>query len=343
MSLRDELLRLFPDLRRVPAGAYVVGGAVRDLLLGRPPADADIASDDPVAAARALRHKVIRLGREEHISAWRVVLGAHVYDFAELLDHDIGADLARRDFTINAMAVSLDSGELLDPHDGQGDLSARVVRMVSEENFDDDALRMLKAVRMAVTYRFVIDEATIAAIRPRAARIEKVAAERVSFELSRIFSANEFRTAATLLRRTGLDVPIFGRELPPFDRDDVPHEAAMALLVDDPRAFGERWRWSETLIRDVTTLRKLSGDHDLVALYDAGERLARMLPDPNIPMPDFAIRALLSGEEIASIAGIEPGPQLGRIKRALLEAQIRGEVKTREEAERWVAGRQPTA
>jgi tRNA nucleotidyltransferase/poly(A) polymerase len=196
---------------------------------------------------------------------------------------------------------------------------------------------MLKAVRMAVTYRFVIDEATIAAIRPRAPRIESVAAERVSFELSRIFSANEFRTAAALLRRTELDVPLFGRELPPIERDRVPHEAAMALLVDDPRAFGERWRWSETLIRDVTTLRKLSRHHDLIALYDAGERLARMLPDPDIPMPDFDIRALLGGEEIASIAGIEPGPELGRIKRALLEAQIRGEVKTREEAEKWVA------
>jgi len=340
MSLRDELLRLFTDLRKVPAGAYVVGGAVRDLLLGRPPADADVASRDPISAARALYRKVIRLGKEEHISAWRVVLGRHVYDFAELLDHDIAADLARRDFTINAMAVSLDSGELLDPHGGQADIGARLVRMVDASNFDDDPLRMLKAVRMAVTHRFVIDEATIAAIRPRAARIVDVAAERVGYELSVIFSASAFRTAIDLLRRTRLDVPIFGRELEPGDRDDLPLEAAMARLVDDPRAFGERWRWSEALIRDVITLKKLERDHDLVALYDAGERLARMFPDPAIPMPDFSIKPMLTGEEIASIAGIEPGPELGRIKRALLEAQIRGEVGTREEAERFA--RQPT-
>jgi tRNA nucleotidyltransferase/poly(A) polymerase len=332
MSLRDELLRLFPDLHRVPAGAWVVGGAIRDLLLGRHPNDVDVASNDPLNAARALNHKVIRLGREEHLNAYRVVLGDHVYDFAELLDQDIDVDLARRDFTINAMAVSLDDGALLDPHDGQRDLEKRVVRMVKEENFDDDPLRMLKAVRMAVTHGFTIDDATIAAIRPRAARIVEVAAERVSFELSLIFSANAFRTATDLLRKMGLDVALFGRQLPAFDRDDVPFEAAMALLVADPRAFGERWRWSENLIRDVATLQKLAHDHDLIALYDAGERLARMLDDPNIAMPDFSIRSLLTGEEIASITGLDPGPELGRVKRALLEAQIRGEVTSREEA-----------
>jgi tRNA nucleotidyltransferase/poly(A) polymerase len=332
MTLRDELLRLFPDLRKVPAGAYVVGGAVRDLLLGRHPADADVASNDPLAAARALRHKVIRLGKGEHLSAYRVVLGEHVYDFAALLDHDIQADLARRDFTINAMAVSLDDGTHLDPHDGRRDLEARVVRMVNAWNFDDDPLRMLKAVRMAVTHRFAIDEATLDAIRPRAARINEVAAERVAFELSLIFSANAFAMAVELLRRTELDVALGLKSRD--GREDVPFELAMALLVNDPREFGERWRWSEALIRDVATLQKLMRGHDLIALYDAGERLARMTGDANLP--DFTIKPLLTGEEIGRLANLEPGPQLGKVKRALLEAQVRGEVKTREDAERFV-------
>jgi tRNA nucleotidyltransferase/poly(A) polymerase len=331
----DRLHHLFPDLRRVPLPAYVVGGAVRDLLLDRDPADADVASIDPLKAASALRHKVIRLGKEDHISAYRVVLGPHVYDFAELLEHDIGADLARRDFTINAMALDLASGELLDPHGGRRDLDARLVRMVSAENFDDDPLRMLKAIRMAVTFRFTIDDATIAAIVPRASRISDIAAERVSFELSRIFSANQFGTATELLRRTGLAAPL-GLTLRAAPRDDLTFEMSLALLVDDPRAFGERWRWSESMIRDVTTLKKLMEHHDPIALYDAGERLARMLPDANLAMPDFTIKPLLTGDEIASLAGIEPGPHLGEIKHALLEAQIRGEVRTKEEAERFV-------
>jgi len=97
-----------------------------------------------------LGRNVIRLGREEHLSAWRVVDGPHVYDFAALLDGSIDADLARRDFTVNAMAVDLNTGVLLDPHDGRADLSRRLVRMINASNFDDDPLRVLKAVRMAV-------------------------------------------------------------------------------------------------------------------------------------------------------------------------------------------------
>ena len=333
MSLRERLFALFPDLHKVPLPAYVVGGAIRDLLLGRDPADVDVASNDPLTAARALRHKIIRLGKEEHLNAYRVVLGEHVYDFAELLDHDIDADLARRDFTINAMALDLGRDALLDPHGGRRDLDARVVRMVNAENFDDDPLRMLKAVRMAIVYDFAIDETTIAAIQPRAPRILDVAAERVAFELSQIFSANQFAKATDLLRRTNLDRPLglSGAAAPPPPQSTF--ELAMALLVEDPRTFGERWRWSESMMRDVATLQKLQRDHDLVALYDAGERLARMLPDANeIAMPDFTIKPLLNGDEIAALTGVEPGAELGRIKRALLVAQIRGEVRTREEA-----------
>src|SRR5688572_16326563 len=111
MQWREELIRRFPALAKV-ADCYVVGGAIRDLLLGRNPADADVACNDPLTAARRIRDRVIRLGDAEHLSAYRLVESGHVYDFAELLDHDIDADLARRDFTMNAMAVHLGRGEL---------------------------------------------------------------------------------------------------------------------------------------------------------------------------------------------------------------------------------------
>jgi len=345
VALRDDLLHLFPRLRDLPIDAYVVGGAVRDLILGAAPADVDVACLDPLACARSLGRKVIRLGREEHLSAYRVVDGPHVYDFAALLDSSIDADLARRDFTVNAMAVDLRSGALLDPHDGRGDLQRRLVRMVDAANFDDDPLRMLKAVRMAVRFDFRIDDATLAAIRLRANRIADVSVERVAYELTVIFSANAFRRAVALLHETGLDVPIFGRTHgDAFHADDVPLAAALALLVDDAHTFTKRWRLSDALLHEIQTLQRLRDARSLFDLYDAGEPIARQLPpllralgrDDRIELPDFAMKPLLTGHEIASIAGIEPGPRVGVLKRALLEAELEGRVTTREEAERLI-------
>ena len=353
MPLHDELLALFPGLGKLPPNVFVVGGAVRDLLLGAHPADVDVGCLDPLACAQALQRKVIRLGREEHISAYRVVDGEHVYDFAALLDGSIDADLGRRDFTVNAMAVELGSGALLDPYDGRGDLAARTVRMVNEANFDDDPLRMLKAIRMAVRLGFSLDPDTAAAIRPRAEAILRVAAERVAYELSVIFSSDAFRKAVALLHETALDVPLFGRELDAarFHDDNVPLAAAFAILVDDPPAFAKRWKWSDALLHDVVTLQRIASEHSLLELYDAGERVAAQLPpmlralghDAAVAMPDFSVKPLLTGDEIARLANIEPGPRVGALKRALLEAQLEGRVGTRDEAEQlvWSAAAMP--
>jgi tRNA nucleotidyltransferase/poly(A) polymerase len=344
MTLRDDLLRLFPRLRDLPMHAYVVGGAVRDLTLGTAPADVDVACLDPLACARALRRKVIRLGREEHLSAYRVVDGPHVYDFAALLDGSIDADLARRDFTINAMAVDLASGALLDPHDGRHDLALRLVRMIDASNFDDDPLRMLKAVRMAVRFDFEIDSETLNAIRTRAEKIAGVSVERVAYELTVIFSANAFRRAVRLLRETRLDVSLFGSIDDEFHADDVPLAAALALLVDDAHAFAKRWRLSDSLMREIQVLQRLRDAHSLLDLYDAGEAIAHQLPpllravgrDDRITFPDFATKPLLTGDEIAAIAGIEAGPRVGVLKRALLEAELEGRITNRKDAEQFI-------
>lgn len=289
---------------------------------------------------------MIRLGGEEHLSAYRVVDPTGTYDFAELLDHSIDADLARRDFRVNAMALDLRDGTLLDPFDGRGDLARRVVRMVDPRNFDDDPLRMLKAIRMAVRLGFTIDAATVAAIRPRASAITSVAAERVMYELTIILSSSTFRRSVALLRDTALDVPLFGRELGPVHADDVPLAAALALLVRDPRAFCERWKSSAALLRQIETLQRLARERTLLELYEAGEEIARQLApmlrasgaDEAIALPDFSIVPLLMGEEIAKIAGIAPGPRVGEIKRAMLAAQLEGRIVTRDAAESFVRG-----
>lgn len=337
MNFKDDLTRRFPKLANLDPDAYVVGGALRDLLLGREPLDVDVACLDPLAAAKRIRDRVIVLGSEEHLRAYRVVDDDRVYDFAALLGDDIDVDLARRDFTMNAMAVQLAGDTLLDPHGGRRDLEARLVRMVRATNFDDDPLRMLKGVRMAVKYDFELDSATLDAILERAPLIATVAAERISDELSVIFSANRFRKAIALLRDTAL-APHLGLRTIDAHGDDVTIAGAYALL-------------SERELRgDAATLRRLLEQHDCIALYDAGEPIAKQLPpilralgrDAAIDMPDFSIRALLTGEEIAALTGLAPGKELGTIKRALLEAQIRGEVNTREEAEAFVERRRPS-
>lgn len=329
-GLRD-LEQLFPRLRELPSGARLaVGGAIRDLLLGREPNDVDVECDDPLAVAQSLGRKVIQLGRDDLI-AWRVVEGDRIYDFSEL------SPLGRRDFTINAMAIDLATGELRDPYGGAGDVAARVVRMIDAKNFDDDPLRLLRAVRFAVTLGFSIDAATLDAIRARAAKINDVARERIEYELSVIFSAGAFRRALELLHATALDVPLFGYELDAssFHADDVPLAAAYALMDRlKPVHLG----------REIAALQHLIEHHDRIALYDAGERVASQLPpllralgrDDALDMPDFSIRALLTGDDIVALTGVERGPRLGEIKRALLEAQLRGEVRTREEAEVFV-------
>ena len=133
----------------------------------------------------------------------------------------------------------------------------------------------------------------------------------------------------------------------PGSRENIGLAGAYALLVQNPRSFAKRWRWSETLLRDVITLQRLIETHDRLALYDAGERVARQLPavlhvlgrDESLDFPDFTIRPLLDGNELTALLSLPPGPELGRVKRALLEAQVMGEVTTREEAERFAKAR----
>ena len=216
--------------------------------------------------------------------------------------------------------------------------------MIRAANFQDDPLRVLRGVRLTLQYDFRVEERTIAAMRRRSAHITTVSAERVTYELNAIFSFAKFRRAARLLSETGIDEPLFGYALDPeqFHADDVSCAGAFALILRDPRGFAERWKWSRELLREVLSLQQLLRKPDLLEIYEADARelpsLFRAVGREVPPMPDFATRALLDGNEIAKVTGAE-GPRLGAIKRALIEAQLRGAVKTRGEAEAFIASR----
>jgi poly(A) polymerase len=192
-----------------PAPAWVVGGTVRDELLGRPVTDVDVAvAGDPEAAARSLaeqlRGPVFRLS--ERFGAWRALDRRHgrSYDVSALQGETIEADLARRDFSVNAMARPVAGGELIDPEGGRRDLNARVLRVLSPAAYDADPLRTLRLARLAAELEFAPDAATEELTRAAVPRLGEASAERVFAELRRLVVAPGAIAGVELADRLGL-------------------------------------------------------------------------------------------------------------------------------------------
>src|SRR4051794_32503470 len=193
--------------------AWLVGGAVRDRLLGRETDDVDLAVDGdprPFARriARAARGTAFRLSGA--FGAWRVVGPGHAWhvDLVTLRDGGIHEDLAHRDFTINAMAEPLGGGELLDPFGGRDDLARRCVRMVSARALAEAPVRALRAVRIAVELDLGLDPATAREVSARAPEIERVAQERVCGELKRVVCADAPRRGLELMTAHGVTAAV---------------------------------------------------------------------------------------------------------------------------------------
>jgi putative nucleotidyltransferase with HDIG domain len=188
--------------------AWVVGGAVRDRLLHRPVQDVDIVVEGDVrAAARRLSMAVggPSFALSDAFGAWRVIGPDRAWqvDLTPLRGDHIEADLALRDFTVNAIAEPLMGGELVDPHDGSGDLAARRLRMVSEQSFADDPLRVVRLARFGCELDLEPEAQTVRAAVEHAPRIENVAAERVFAELKRIVVADRALDGLALLDHVG--------------------------------------------------------------------------------------------------------------------------------------------
>ncbi len=187
--------------------AWVVGGAVRDELLGRPVLDLDVACRHPRRSARAYAAATggSPFPLSERYGAWRVALAdGRTVDFTPLPGR-IEDDLAGRDFTINALARPVGGGEPVDPFGGRGDLALRLIRAVSERTFLDDPLRLLRAVRLEDELGFRLEPDTERLVRAQAALVSRPAGERILGELVRL-SARGLRRAHEL----GLLAPLGG-------------------------------------------------------------------------------------------------------------------------------------
>jgi putative nucleotidyltransferase with HDIG domain len=250
MEPRQLANSICEKLRTSGHEALLVGGCVRDILLGRKPADYDIATDAtpdevmrlfPESVAVGAQFGVIlvpRDGLKVEVATFRADAG---YSDGRHPDAVVFArtpkeDVQRRDFTINGLLMRHDTGEVLDFVDGQADLRAGIIRAIGEPDrrFQEDKLRLLRAVRFAARFGFTIEPATFDALRRHAREIKQVSAERVRDELTKLLTEGAARRGFELLEETGLLHEI------------LPEIAAMKGVEQPPQFHPEGDVWIHT-------------------------------------------------------------------------------------------------
>lgn len=326
--------------REVLAGeeAWIVGGAVRDELLGRPVVDLDVACRRPEQAARAFARRSggAPFPLSERHGAWRVVVEeGRTVDFTPL-PATIEEDLGTRDFTVNAIAMPLEGGEAVDPFEGRADLENRILRAVKAGIFEDDPLRLLRAVRLEDELSLRLEPRTERLVREQADLVTQAAGERVLGELLRLSLAGWKR-----LHELGL-LHRFGGSLERVERAgaiDTPQFRLVAFLGDSMGLLPisrELRRYAVRLLRSVPPadgsvraihrFRRMSEPEALEALelHGAGEHADGVkrsrAADPAEP--------LLRGDEL----GLPPGPEIGRALELIAEERAVGTIATREDA-----------
>ncbi len=318
--------------------AWVVGGAVRDELLGRPVLDLDIACREPEHAARAYARRSggAPFPLSERHGAWRVALaGGRTVDFTPLPE-GIAEDLRTRDFTVNAVAVPVAGGEAVDPFGGLADLSERILRAVGADVFTEDPLRLLRAVRLESELGFRLEPRTERLVREHAQFVTRPAGERVLGELLRLSDGGWLRLAELgLLQR-------LGGSLDRADRAgavDVPEFRLVAYLGDSVGLLpisNELRRYAVRLLRSdpprdaspraVHRFRRQSEPWALEALALHGRNdLARAVEEARAADPN---EPLVRGDEL----GVAAGPEIGRLLERIAEERAAGTVATREDA-----------
>jgi len=299
----DELDRLAPVLdslgrRFVDAGERIalVGGPVRDALLGRPVSDLDLTtSARPEVTERLLKgwaDATWDIGRAfgtigARHGDWQVEITTYrseeytpdsrkpTVDYGDTID----GDLRRRDFTVNAMAIELPSRAFVDPYGGIVDLAQGVLRTPNtpEESFSDDPLRMMRAARFAAQLDFAVEESVVAAMTAMAERITIVSAERVRDELVKLICAPNPRAGLTLMVDTGLAGYV------------LPELPALALERDEHHRHKDVYEHTLTVLEQAIAQEdRLGGQPDFVSrfaalMHDVGKpKTRRFLGDGSV-------------------------------------------------------------
>lgn len=310
MNLVDSLITTppIPDLvvtfRRAGHALYVVGGSVRDALLGRPNHDLDFTTDARPDTIKAL----LRRAGARDIFAVGEKFGTIGGTFDEMVveittyrseeyepgsrkpkvefGHSLEGDLSRRDFTINAMAVDAAQGDLVDPFDGCDDLARREIRAVGvpEDRFAEDPLRLLRAVRLAAQLDFVIEPDTRTAIVASADALAAISRERIAQEMAKILTSDRAGAGLRALCDLGLMHQIIpdvlalrgmSQEAAYHHKDVFEH----TLQVVDQTEPSLVLRWA-ALLHDIAKPRTRSIENGQVHFFGhehVGEKMARRI------------------------------------------------------------------
>jgi tRNA nucleotidyltransferase (CCA-adding enzyme) len=351
-NIAEALHSTYPELAAVREASegpvYLVGGAVRDLLLGRKRSDIDLVVAGDAAALAS------RLGADpvehERFATAKVVLDGHEVDIAtaraETYPHPgalpdvepaagVEADLLRRDFTINAMALPLQGEpELIDPCGGEADLRAGLLRILHEGSFTDDPTRALRGARYVARFGFELEPKTAALIH--SADLGTVSAERRHAELLRLAAEEEAPRGFSLLAEWGLVEPRAGGlelatavagllDAPPW-RELVPRDRALLAAALGP-AGGEEELAAARPDRPSEAV-ELARGCDRIELALARALGAEWL-DPYLA-EWRAVTLEIDGSDLIA-AGVPQGPRIGRGLAEALSRKLDGEVAGREE------------
>ena len=258
IQIPERAATILKTLNAAGFEAYVVGGCVRDSLLGKTPKDWDITTSARPAQVKKLFRRTVDTGIQHgtvtvmmgpegfEVTTYRIdgdyKDGRHPENVS--YTDDLTEDLKRRDFTINAMAYHPDRG-LIDTAEGEEDLEKGIVRCVGRaaDRFGEDALRMLRAVRFAAQLGFAIEEETVSAIREQAGDLKKISAERIRDELIKILTSPhpEYLKMASELGITAVVLPEYDHirgvpQFTPYHVYDVEDHTlkTVAAIAPDP-------------------------------------------------------------------------------------------------------------
>lgn len=279
--------------------AYIVGGCVRDALLGRVPEDWDITTNAPPEQMKAIFPVTVDTGiqhgtltilvppdeiengiRSFEVTTFRIdgEYTDHRHPNSVSFTSSLEEDLARRDFTMNAMAYHMDRG-IIDPYFGQRDMGSHIVRAVgkAEDRFREDALRMMRGIRFSAQLDFTLDEEAIRGIQKLRETLLDVSKERIAVELWKLLASGHPEKVALF----------FHYGLAPFITEDFPEIQKRGIPDLLPDAAKEKWLRFGLFLRGVPTLsrkilRELKLDRDTM---NKASRFARLFSEEEVESP----------------------------------------------------------